>query len=229
MNTTGIKCEVYCKDCFSVRFKTDFHDDIKNDYSNQLKEICEQINICFSQEMFHTFTELSKYNQKISKNIIQITAIFYVANKQFYLPINKLTKVWEENTDRNYRNVTALNHKVSETLIKANMSPPLDNFVFIIDYALNNLSSPPKYSQKLNEIMKIISSCLKKFCFIKTPNLLCLAFYFFKDTTNICTEGNDIFNILYVSWSTFVINRKNALSCDELCFKINKCEYCISL
>ena len=109
------------------------------------------------------------------------------------------------------------------------MSPPLDNFVFIIDYALNNLSSPPKYSQKLNEIMKIISSCLKKFCFIKTPNLLCLAFYFFKDTTNICTEGNDIFNILYVSWSTFVINRKNALSCDELCFKINKCEYCISL
>ena len=179
--------------------------------------------------MFHTFNELSKYNQKISKNILQIAAIFYVANKQFYLPINKLAKVWEQNTDRNYNNVSALNQKISESLMKAKLSPPLENFVFIIYYALSNLSSPPKYSQKLNEIMNIISSCLKKFYFIKTPNLLCLAFYFYKDTTNICKEGNDIFNILYVSWSTFVINRKNALSCDELCFKINNCKDCIEI
>ena len=60
------------------------------------------MNICFSLEMLHVFTKLSKYNQKISKNLIQLSAIFYVANKEFYLPINKLTKAWDQTTDLKY-------------------------------------------------------------------------------------------------------------------------------
>lgn len=179
--------------------------------------------------MFHVFTKLSKANQKISKNLIQLASIFYVANKEFYLPINKLSKVWEQTTDLKYVNVTLLNHKISETLMKAKMSPPIDNFSFVVEYALNNLSLPPKYSPKLKQIMEIILSCLKKFYFIKTPNLMCLSFYFFKQTSHICTEGNDIFNILYVSWTTFVHNKENALSCNELFLKIKNCEYCIDI
>ena len=99
--------------------------------------------------------------------------------------------------------------------MKAKLSPPLENFVFIIDYALSNLSSPPKYSQKLNEIMNIISSCLKKFYFIKTPNLLCLAFYFYKDTRACFFQSYPFYSdILYtpprqknIEYSTtFVLN-----------------------
>jgi hypothetical protein len=187
------------------------------------------MNICFSLEMLHVFTKLSKYNQKISKNLIQLSAIFYVANKEFYLPINKLTKAWDQTTDLKYINVTLLNHKISETLMKAKISPPVDNFSFIIDYTLKNLSLPPKYSSKLKQIMEMILSCLKKFYFIKTPNLMCLSFYFYKHTSHICTEGNYIFSILYVSWQTFLLNKENALSCNELFLKIQNCEYCIDI
>ena len=47
--------------------------------------------------MFQTYAKLSKYNQKISKNLLHLAAIFYVANMDFYLSINRIAKVWDQN------------------------------------------------------------------------------------------------------------------------------------
>ena len=86
--------------------------------------------------MFQVFKKISKDNKKISKNLLQLSAIFYVANAEFYLPINRLGELWDQTIDKKNINVPLLNAKISESLMKSNLSPPLENFYFIIDFAL---------------------------------------------------------------------------------------------
>lgn len=230
ISSTGLKCERFCLDCFTDRSKIDFYDEeLKNILSEEISEICEQLNISPSPKMFQVFKKLSKDNKKISKNLLQLSAIFYVANAEFYLPINRLGELWDQTTDKKNINVPLLNAKISESLMKANLTPPLENFYFIIDYTLKKMYLPSKYSSKLKQIMEIIASSLENIFFIKTPILLCLAFYFYKNTSHFCTKGNHIFNILYVPWRTFVINKEYVLSCDELSKKFKTFDYCIEL
>ena len=73
-----------------------------------IAEICEHLNICSSTKMFQTYVKLSKYNQKISKNLLHLAAIFYVANMDFYLSINRIAKVWEKNIQNNHVNALTL-------------------------------------------------------------------------------------------------------------------------
>ena len=196
----------------------------------EIVEICEHLNICSSTKMFQAYSELSKYNQKTSKNLLHLAAIFYVSNMDFYLSINRLAKVWDQNIQNNYVNVSLLNRYISKALMTAKLNPPLENFSFVIDYTLKHLCLPPKYLPELKQIMEIISNELKIFkkrC-IKTPNLMCLAVYFFKTTTHFCKENSEIFNILYVPWKTFERNKNYVLSFYELSphihYIINKLE-----
>lgn len=192
-----------------------------------IAEICEHLNICSSTKMFQTYAKLSKYNQKISKNLLHLAAIFYVANMDFYLSINRIAKVWDQNIQNDYANVSLLNRDISNALMAAKLSPPLENFSFVIDYTLKHLYLPPKYLPKLKQIMEIISSELKKLkkrC-IKTPNLMCLAVYFFNPTTHFCKENSEIFNILYVPWKTFERNKNYVLSFYELSQKLKYVHY----
>ena len=99
--------------------------------------------------MFQTYAKLSKYNQKISKNLLHLAAIFYVANMDFYLSINRIAKVWDQNIQNDYVNVSLLNRDISNALMAAKLSPPLENFSFVIDYTLKHLYSLRKQTSRL--------------------------------------------------------------------------------
>lgn len=125
-------------DCTSVACKQ--HDIAPLDIEN----ILELEGLTFvKSEVLSSMQNLSKFNK--NKNITFLTSVYILANRERYFPMSKLLRYSEQS-----ETLTTLNSKISNLCFKANLSIPVPPLNSIIEYSLNHLNFPIKFTSEIS-------------------------------------------------------------------------------
>ena len=224
----NIDCLFYGAGTETIVIENDSDDDDDQNIARSFQlavEITDKLGISPGGRLFSVYKHLLQHNKKTSRTILCLSAIYYVANLQFYFPIYNLLRYCE-----NAETTCTLHQKFVKIWIKSNLDPPPDNPRYVIEFisARDRRAFPPKYSNHITQIMHTIKDglCKMKVSNMKLPVLVTLSYYFYDQTSS---ESDNLCALLRISKSVVNRNKSFVMQSDEIVCNLRSLKICIDL